>query len=203
MDFFSLIALFGIILVMAAVPSSSVVVVVTRSVAYGFKHGVSASAGIVSGDLVFVVIALGGLSALTEVLGEHFVFAKYMAGAYLIWFGFSLLRSRNGAEITEHQSRSLLASYLAGFLLTLGDIKAVFFYASLLPVFIEVSNVSLAEAAVISLLVIGTVGSVKLAYAYLAHKMGSSVCAAENSRTAASAAGGVSISAGIILLAKA
>lgn len=51
-----------------AVPSLSVVTVSARSAALGFAHGVLASARIVVGDIVFILIAIYGLSALAALM---------------------------------------------------------------------------------------------------------------------------------------
>lgn len=203
MEFVNLIALFGIMIVMAAIPSASVVVVVSRSVAYGLRHGAAAAVGVAAGDLVFVVLALGGLSATAEALGEHFVIAKYLGGLYLIWFGLSLLRSKGSARQARVGTHSLVRSYLAGFLLTLGDLKAVFFYASLFPAFVDVAQLSLPEASAIAFAAGLIVGLVKFGYAYAGYKVGLSSGTNWRSRAATSIAGGVSVGAGAFILANA
>jgi len=47
--------------VLAAMPSTSVALVVTRSATLGVGNGFSVAAGIVLGDLVFVMLAILGL----------------------------------------------------------------------------------------------------------------------------------------------
>ena len=54
----SMIALFGAMLVLAAMPSSSVLLVISRSAASGFVHGSLAALGIVAGDIIFILIAI-------------------------------------------------------------------------------------------------------------------------------------------------
>src|SRR5690606_42119661 len=77
---------------LAAIPSSSVALVVIRASMLVIKQGVITSLGVVAGDLVFVAIALLGLSALSEQLGAFFVVIRYLAAGYLIWFGLNLIR---------------------------------------------------------------------------------------------------------------
>ncbi|HBE31773.1 MAG TPA: hypothetical protein DD990_10680, partial [Cyanobacteria bacterium UBA11368] len=50
----------------------------------GFIHGVFATIGIVLGDIIFIIIAIWGLSFLAETMGNLFVLIKYIGGAYLI-----------------------------------------------------------------------------------------------------------------------
>jgi threonine/homoserine/homoserine lactone efflux protein len=83
-------ALFGIMVVGALIPSVSVITVSARSAASGFIHGVFTTMGIVVGDILFILLAILGLSVLAETLGSLFVLVKYLGSAYLIWLGIAL-----------------------------------------------------------------------------------------------------------------
>lgn len=61
----------------------------------------------------------------------------------------------------------MAASALSGFLLTLGDIKAIAFYASLFPSLVDVSSLLIRDIALIVLITTLTVGGVKAGYALL------------------------------------
>lgn len=160
-------SLLGIMALLAAIPSSSVLLVVSRASSAGFAHGVAAIAGIITGDLIFVLITLLGLSALAEAMGSFFVILRVAAGLYLIWFGVSLIRSTAKAKQVNSgpHSTNLTSSALAGLFLTLGDVKAIFFYASLFPVFVDVANITLLDTVIIICLTIVAVGGIKLLYA--------------------------------------
>ena len=58
MDLLDSISLFLIMIALAAVPSTSVALVVTRSATLGISNGVAVSLGIVLGDLVFIFLAI-------------------------------------------------------------------------------------------------------------------------------------------------
>lgn len=62
-------------LLLAAIPSGSVGFVVISSASRGFSSGVAASLGIVAGDLIFVTLALLGMTALAEAMGEFSPFS--------------------------------------------------------------------------------------------------------------------------------
>lgn len=203
MDAVDFIILVAIMALMAAVPSTSVVVVVSRSVTHGFASGAAAAAGIVSGDLVFVAVALAGVSAVASTLGEYFVVAKILGGLYLIWLGISLLRRRGATQAGVPGGASLLHSYLSGLLLTLGDLKAVFFYASLLPAFVEVGQLGVAGSAAVVSATVLTVGTVKLAYAYASHRAGVMARTRRHGGAVTGIAGGVAVGAGVLVLARA
>lgn len=56
-----LLAYCAVMMVLAAIPSLSVVTVTARAATAGFVQGAWVSAGVVTGDLVFIAVALIGL----------------------------------------------------------------------------------------------------------------------------------------------
>lgn len=205
MSLVEIIALFVVITMLALVPSTSVALVVARSSTAGFLNGAAVAAGIVVGDLVFVFFALLGMAALVEVMGSLFLILKYLAGAYLIWFGISLFKSKpsSQAEASDRPASTLSASFLSGLVLTLGDMKAIFFYASLFPAFVDLATIKTSDIAGIVVLTIVAVGGVKLGYAYSAMRVVSFARGFKAEGAVRIAAGGFMVGAGAYLLATA
>ncbi len=162
-----------VMLPLAAMPSSSVALVVARSVSAGRVSGASSALGVVMGDLVFITIALIGMKAAAEWLGAFFAIVKYCGGAYLIWLGITLLKPKSvpTAHCTTGRASSLSADFLAGLCLTLGDVKAIVFYASLFPALVDMEAIGLLGLLVILAITAVTVGGVKLAYVILASRI--------------------------------
>lgn len=160
-------SLFAIMVALAALPSSSVVLVITRSATLGLMNGIATVIGIVVGDILFVILALLGMSVLAQTMGIFFVVVKYVAGFYLIWVGIRLLRAKSlmSLDLEQAGKSTLLASFMAGLLLTVGDIKAIVFYASLFPTIVDMTTLDGWDMARILLVTVSTVGGVKLAYA--------------------------------------
>ena len=77
----SITALFSSMIVLAFIPSLSALVVSARSTANGFTHGVFTTIGIVAGDIIFIILAIYGLSVLAELMGSRFSLIKYPGGA--------------------------------------------------------------------------------------------------------------------------
>jgi len=173
MGTFEVLTLLLVMLPLAAMPSASVALVVARSVSSGRVSGISSALGIVVGDLIFVAMALVGMSVLAEWLGAFFSIAKYCGGIYLIWLGIGILKSKSSLELqsVSTSKASYLADFLAGLFLTLGDVKAILFYASLFPTLIDMKQVGLSDALAIGVITIVTVGGVKLAYAIFASRI--------------------------------
>ena len=206
MTFAESIVLFGIMISLAALPSSSVALVVARSATLGPANGIAVGIGIVLGDLLFVALAIMGLSLVAETLGSFFVVVKIIGGLYLIWLGMKLLKS-SAADLQVssdgNQPKSLVASLVAGFVLTLGDIKAILFYASLFPLFIDLEAIGPQEISVIVAITIIGVGGVKMAYALLGAKFASIAGRHKYVGAYQKTLGGVMIGAGGYLVFKA
>lgn len=174
MSIIEIITLFGVLMALAAIPSTSVVLVVTRSLTAGASNGVAVAAGIVLADLVFVLLVTIGLSVVAETMGSLFVIVRYLGAVYLLWLGFSLLTSQNNTENSADSvpsKGSHLASFLAGFALTLGDVKAIFFYLSLLPMFVDMGGLGIQDILIILVVTMTSVGGIKVLYALSATKL--------------------------------
>ena len=142
--------------VLAFIPGVSVLAVSARSAAYGFTHGVFTTIGIIVGDIIFITIAIYGLSVLAELMGSRFVLVKYLGGAYLMWLGVALWREKPKAEEVEGNiESSLLSSFLTGLFITLADQKAILFYFGFFPAFFDLSTFSFFDTSII--IVIATV----------------------------------------------
>jgi threonine/homoserine/homoserine lactone efflux protein len=200
LTFASIAALFGFMLVGALVPSVSVLTVSARTVAFGFVHGVFTTLGIVAGDVVFILLAIYGLSALAELLGGGFVLVRYLGGAYLVWLGILFWRSKTGSEAGEAGVQSsLLSSFMTGLSITLGDQKAILFYLGFLPAFVDLSAVSLLDTGIIAACAVVAVGAAKLGYAAMSSRAGAFLKSARAARGLNLAAGVVMIGVGIFL----
>jgi len=198
-------ALFFVMLVLAAIPSASVALVVTRSATLGVRNGAAVAGGIVLGDLIFVCCAILGMSLLAETMGAFFAIFKYLGGIYLVWLGIGLLRAKDEVPLRSVDTRgsTLLTSFVSGLFLTLGDVKAILFYASLFPTFVDMTHLTPVGIAIIVLITILTVGGVKLAYAFAAHRIVSRLQTHKAQKYTRLTAGTLMVGAGTYMVAKA
>ncbi len=156
---------------LAIIPSVSVLTVTARSAAFGFTHGVLTALGIVAADILFILVAVYGLALVAELMGAQFKLVQYLGGAYLIWLGISLWRADAKArQSDEIKQSSHGSSFLTGFLITLGDQKAILFYLGFFPAFVDLSRMTMADTLIIISVAIIGVGGSKLVYAYLADR---------------------------------
>jgi threonine/homoserine/homoserine lactone efflux protein len=200
----SILALLGTLIVLAVIPSVSVLAVSARAAAFGFTHGMFTAFGIVVADIIFILVAVYGLALIAGLMGEQFTLIKYIGGAYLIWLGISLWRTDSRARKSDTVKQSSLgSSFLTGFLITLGDQKAILFYLGFFPAFIDLSRMTPADTMIIIAIAIVGVGGAKLVYAWLADRAS---LLFKNTRAVHGInmlAGGVMIAVGMVLLLKA
>ncbi|NJR42612.1 MAG: LysE family transporter, partial [Akkermansiaceae bacterium] len=166
MTFSNSIALFTAMVALALLPSLSVMTVLARSAALGFLHGAATSLGIVAGDILYILLAIYGLAFLTERMGGAIILIQYAGAAYLIGLGLSLWRSQSFAfNLKKPSSASLGSSFLAGFLLTLADQKAVFILFGFLSCLCRCCYAVGWRGGMVVAIATTAVGSVKLVYA--------------------------------------
>jgi len=204
MTFSTIAALFGVMVVGALVPGVSVLAVTARSAASGFIHGVFTTIGIVVGDIIFILLAIFGLSVLAETMGGLFVLVKYLGAAYLIWLGLALWRSKS--KVVEAEGvieSSLLSSFLTGLFITLGDQKAILFYFGFFPAFVDLSAISYFDTSIIIVMATVAIVSVKLGYAFIAVRASLFFNNSNAIKGINIVAGTVMIGVGLFLVAKA
>ena len=135
----SRLALFvGAALLLLVVPGPAVLYIVTQSVAYGRRAGITSVAGITTGTLVHIAAATVGLSALLASSALAFEVVKYLGAAYLIVVG---VRRLAGLEPPDdpHLRRTgeLGRLYRQGIVVNVLNPKTAIFFLAFLPQFVD------------------------------------------------------------------
>lgn len=167
----SIFSLFIALVILAVIPGPGAFTVVARSMASGFSHGLATVFGIVFGDYIFIILSLYSLSALASTMGGFFALIKYAGAIYLVWLGVKLLLTKyNSVEIKPVVELSFLSNFTAGLVTTISNPKAILFYVSFFPAFVNVQSVHTIQ--IFQLLFVATVavGSIMAGYAYTASK---------------------------------
>lgn len=175
-------ALFALTLamfVLALLPGPGLLIVVSRTLTNGIKGGVSATLGMVTGDLIFVLVTIYGLSMITNVWQDIAIWIRYIGAGYLLWLSVSLIRQKPNSEIPlnarneENTTASAIETstkdYTAALLITLSNPKAFLFYGSLFPAFIDLQNVGQLDIVIILLITIIAIGGTMVGYTLITH----------------------------------
>ena len=186
----------------AAIPGPGVLVVVARSLSQGFNAGAFTALGVIGGDFILILFAVLGLSSLSVLLGGFFIVIKYLGGAYLIWMGYNLIRSgleQQKKELKPIALESHSASFMAGFITTISNPKAIFFYASLFPNLVSISSLTLVDFILVELVAITAVGSVMLGYAIISSQSKNVLSVSRSSQYLQIGVGGIFIASGVYI----
>lgn len=153
----------------AAIPGPGVIALVARALGLGFRSTLPMLFGLALGDVVYLSAAVLGLAYIAASFGTVFMVIKYAGVAYLIWMAVSFWRQGVTAEKVAAQSAGdALSSFLAGFMVTLGNPKVIVFYLALLPTFLDLSTVTPVDFAVLIVLTFSVLVAVMIPYLGLA-----------------------------------
>lgn len=170
MNDLEILTLFGTMLVLSAVPGPSDFAVVAQTLASGFKAAVGMIVGIIIADFALILLAIYGLAAAAVGFERVFLSLKVAGAAYLLWLGVRTFTAAPSMVTVNALPKSAFASFCSGFLITLGDPKALLFYLSLFPAFVDLTALRPTDTLLIMLIAALTIGGVKGLYAYLAKR---------------------------------
>ncbi len=188
---------------LAASPGPGVFATVARALASGFSHAAVLVLGVVVGDLIFLLLAIYGLSAIAELLGSFFTFVKYAGGLYLIWLGLNIWRTPPKPQAIQGiRELSWRKNFLSGLVITLANPKVILFYLGFLPTFVDLNSLATLDVIAISTVVAVVLGTVLLSYAWAATQAGQLFKSTKSLNRINKCAAGVMMTAGGVILLK-
>ncbi len=152
-------------------PGPGVMAITATSLRADWRCGMVLSAGILTGDLIYLLLALQGLAALAQSLGTVFGWIRFLGAGYLIYLGSQLLFRPQSRSQTESPSQGR-NTFLSGLLISLGNPKVILFYLGFLPMFWDLSRMTGLETAAVVGLTLGVLSLIFLGYALAAHYSG-------------------------------
>ena len=140
-------------LILIITPGQDMMLVMSRSIAQGWKAGVTTAAGVSFGLLGHTVLATLGLGALLRASEILFVAIKLIGAVYLVYLGVKLFRSKQtDLEIKGLPVVSYRKLFFQGAFSNLSNPKIAIFYFAYLPQFVPTGF----EAPTTMLLILGT-----------------------------------------------
>lgn len=152
-------------------PSISSLTVLSRAATSGFSYGALTALGIVLGDIIFILIAIYGLSILAGNVTSLLSLLKFLGAVYLIWLGTMQWQSKvNSINRKKLDKSTLWSSLLTGLFITLADQKAILFYLGFFPALLDLSTITHLDTIIIISIAVTALGCAKLCYAYMGKK---------------------------------
>jgi threonine/homoserine/homoserine lactone efflux protein len=127
-------------LALLLIPGPAVVYILNRSVSDGREVGLAAVAGLELGNLVHVIAASAGLSAVLATSAAAFNVVKWLGAGYLVFVGVRTLLSKPTALDGDSSAVSRRRSFVQGIVVNVLNPKVALFFLSYLPQFIDPDN---------------------------------------------------------------
>ena len=156
--------------VVAITPGPAVTAIVARAITDGARPALAISAGVLTGDLIFLTLAVAGMTTAARSMSGLFTVLQYVGVAYLCWQGISLWRADPRVALQERTGHEahFWPNYGAGLLLMFGHVQAMLFYAALLPGFVDLATLTAQDFTILALMLVVIIGGVNAAYAMAA-----------------------------------
>jgi threonine/homoserine/homoserine lactone efflux protein len=153
-----------------ATPGPGIAAIIARSLAHGSKGAPAFIAGFLAGDLVWFTIAATGLAALAKAAATLFVAIKWAGVVYLLYLAWKLWTApAERVEVRDEDGRQHgWRAFVASFMLTLANPKAILFFLALLPTVIDLASMNALRFFEISLAIALVLPAVLSSYVFLA-----------------------------------
>ena len=146
-----------------ATPGPSHLLMLSNSLASGFKRSTATAAGDLSANALQMIAASLGLAAALSSSQLIFEIIKWCGVGYLAFIGLRMILS-NGSVLASASKRSLKSLYWQGFITSAANPKAVVFFAALFPQFISTDTPLLPQFLILSVSYLVIDGSFLCAY---------------------------------------
>ncbi|MDA3917383.1 MAG: LysE family translocator [Deltaproteobacteria bacterium] len=193
------------IFVLALTPGPGVFAIISRSLASGFKTTLVMIVGCITGDIIFLLFAIMGMSAIAQTMGTLFLLVKIVGAAYLIFLGIKIWISKP-VPVNQQQINGKKAvrygNYLSGLGITLSNPKVILFYCGFLPTFMDLPSMTGFDIIIVTTVLAMVLSVVLISYAYLASSARLFFSSTRSVKWLNRTAGTVMISAGAAIAAK-
>ncbi len=200
-------ALAALCFVSMVAPGPGVMALVGHALAGGFRRSIGFILGMVSGDLVFLSLAILGMAALAHTFEELFLAIRFAAAGYLVYLGVKAWRAVPkvlGALANEDDIARVhhAKGYFSGLAVTLSNPKVIIFYIGILPGFVDLTALSATDVVVVAAIVVGVLASLMTGYALAAGRARHMLKSERALRRLNRGSGSVMIGAGIFIAAR-
>ena len=136
--------------IFAITPGPGIVAVLALSVSRGVMMGAILSFALVCGDMVYLTLAIVSLAGIAHTLEGALLAVRVLGALYFGWLGVRQMASPPFKVVEAPISTRNVGMTLAGgFMISLTNPKVIVFYLALLPLFLDLTRLEGALAAVV------------------------------------------------------
>ena len=180
-------------------PGPGVLLTLTNSLRYGFFGAIGGIVGIAFGTFIVAGLSATSVGVILATSAMAFMVMKYIGAAYLIYLGIKLWQSPvTKLDTSSKTVGNIKVQFLEGLTIQLTNPKAVFFFMSIFPQFVDFSSSQYVSKF---LMLVVTYSSLNLLihflYAYLARSARNWLSTEKGGRIVNRAGGGIFVLFGI------
>lgn len=144
----------GALAVLFLTPGPVWVGLIARSLSGGFQAAWPLALGVVIGDALWSLLAIFGITWILSLYGGFLSALKWISAGVFLVMGVLVIRSAGKSIGTDNRLTrpGMLAGFVAGLAVILGNPKAVLFYMGMLPGFFDLTRLTSWDVAAIVVL---------------------------------------------------
>lgn len=194
---------FVMCLLWTATPGPAVLYVSSQGVGGGLRAAVPGSVGILSADAFYFLLSVTGMGTVLLASYELFTVIRWIGAIYLVYLGLRLACARitadSAVKMPPRTPCGSRKSFAGGFLLHAANPKALLYFGSVLPQFVNPSRPLGWQLAALGCIHMATAGLVLLTYSVLSARFHRSTTGVRVRRVFNAAAGSCLVGAGVSL----
>lgn len=139
MTFETWLAYIAVVLLFMSTPGPSHLLMVSVGMTNGFRRSLATAGGDLTANALQMTLAGLGLAGALMASGHGFAIVKWLGVTWLVWMGVRQFRAsfRHAAPAGRAAPASPMRLWLAGFVTSAANPKAIVFFAALFPQFID------------------------------------------------------------------
>ncbi len=191
------------LLVNAGMPGPSIAALVSRVITNGVRDVLPFLAAMWFGEVVWMTLAVTGLSSIAEALGSGFTVIRFAGAGYLLFLAWKMWRApvERATEVSLPRTQPM-RMFTAGLMVTFGNPKIMVFYLALLPTLIPIADVTVGVWAQIAVTMVIVLVTIDLAWSLLASRARRLLSSHRARRTANRASASAMAGAAILVATK-
>lgn len=149
MSFESALTFFIAIFIFGVTPGPGTFAIIARALTEGARCCTLLALGMVTSDLIYLVLACFGLATIAENWNELFTIIRFVGAGYLLYLGYKMFTatpeqhpSLNPDARQNVRKGNTLASFIQGVLISASNPKVILFYIAFLPTFMDLTLLS-------------------------------------------------------------
>lgn len=144
----------GALFILFMTPGPVWVALMARAMSGGFRAAWPLALGVVVGDVMWSVLAILGVSWIVSQYAGFLDLMRYVASLTFLFMGYMVIRNADKSIASDSRLTrpGVIAGFVAGLAVIIGNPKAILFYMGMLPGFFDLSQLTVADIVAIGAL---------------------------------------------------